>query len=199
MKLIVGLGNPGRRYRSTPHNVGYEVVEELAARRKLKWASARRLDADFCEGYIGGADCLLLKPTTYMNASGEAVAPLARGEKIEVAGDMLVVLDDIALELGSLRLRAQGSSGSHKGLRSVLRHLETDEVPRLRCGVHTPAADLFGELSDYVLTRWGSDRRPEVDAMVARAADAVEEWLLNGLVSAMNRYNTRNPADGQSA
>ena len=132
MKLVVGLGNPGKRYRSTPHNVGYEVVEEIAARRKLKWASARRLDAEFCEGYIGGADCLLFKPTTFMNASGEAVGPLARGEKIDIADDMLVVVDDIALELGAVRLRAQGSSGRHRGRRAHARGRPVRRPEQLR-------------------------------------------------------------------
>lgn len=191
MKLIVGLGNPGRRYRSTPHNTGYHVVDELAARYKLSWRQARKLDAEFAEGNIRQIDCMLLKPTTYMNLSGEAVAPLVRGERLKVQEDLLVVYDDVALPFGRLRIRADGSSGGHRGMESIIAHLKTQQFARLRCGVGP--GEQVDDLARYVLASWPKSLRDEVEAMMSRAADAVETWLTNDLTTAMNLFNVREP------
>ena len=190
MRLIVGLGNPGRRYAGTPHNAGFEVVEELAARHGLKWRQARRLDAEFAEGRIAGIACALLKPTTYMNASGEAVAPLVRGEGLEVDRDLLVVVDDAALPLGRLRLRASGSSGGHRGLDSLIGALRTRQFARLRCGVGPDDQAGIGDLAAYVLAKWPKSLRPEVETMQVRAADAAETWLSEDIAGVMTRYNS---------
>jgi peptidyl-tRNA hydrolase, PTH1 family len=192
MRLIVGLGNPGRRYASTPHNVGYEVVEELASRHGLKWTQARRLDAAFADGDVAGVDCMLLKPTTYMNDSGRAVTPLVRGEKLDPAANLLVVLDDVALPLGCIRARAEGSSGGHNGLESVIGALRTQQFPRLRCGVGPEqGVTAPGDLVAYVLGHWPRTLRAKVDEMVIHAADAAEEWLKNGMTKMMNRFNEK--------
>jgi peptidyl-tRNA hydrolase, PTH1 family len=191
MKLIVGLGNPGRRYASTPHNVGFGVVDELAARNGLKWARARRIDADFADGVIEGTECSLLKPATYMNASGDAVIPLVRGERIDVAEDLLIVLDDVALPLGRLRLRAAGSSGGHRGLDSLILRLGTSQFARLRCGVAPEEEEIRGDLADYVLAKWPNSLHEAVANVEMRAADAVEEWVRLDIAGAMNRVNPR--------
>jgi len=196
MKLIVGLGNPGRRYRSTPHNVGFQVVDELAARRKFKWRRARCLEADFTEGEIGGVDCFLLKPMTFMNACGDAVAPLVRGERLDIGADLLVVLDDVALPFGRLRLRARGSSGGHRGLESIISRLGSQEFARLRCGIET--GQRADDLSAHVLATWPRAVRTEVEAMIDRAADAAETWSGADVATAMNLCNVRDRHDPAS-
>jgi PTH1 family peptidyl-tRNA hydrolase len=194
MKLIVGLGNPGRKYQNTPHNAGYQAVEEVAFRAGLKWRQARKIDTEFAEGLIAGADCLLLKPTTFMNLSGEAVAPLVRGENVRIETDLLVILDDVALALRRLRLRASGSSGGHRGLESIIQHLGCREFPRLRCGVgpeETGPDGVPGEdLAGYVLAKWPRSLRDKVQGMTDRAADIAERWLvepIGDLMTACNR------------
>jgi PTH1 family peptidyl-tRNA hydrolase len=192
MKLIVGLGNPGRRYHSTPHSVGWEVADEVAARHGLKWTQARRIDAEFTDGDIRGADAMLLKPTTFMNASGEAVAPLVRGEGLDISRDLLVVVDDANLALGRLRLRERGSAGGHRGLESIAAHLGSEGFPRLRCGVAPPDGEPGEDLAAYVLAKWPRALRPEVEGMIARAADAIEQWLETGdFAAVMSEYNAR--------
>ena len=195
MKLIVGLGNPGKRYRTTPHNVGYAVVETLALRAGLRWTSARKLDAEFADGRIGGVDCLLLKPTTQMNASGHAVAPLVRGEALSIGEDLLVALDDAALPLGRIRVRPGGSSGGHRGLDSIIAHLGSSQFPRLRCGIAPQEGELAAELTQYVLAPWPRALIDEVHKMVDRACDAAELWLSEDedIEAVMNKFNPKDP------
>lgn len=191
MKLIVGLGNPGRRYARTPHNVGFDVLDEVAARSALPWRQARRVDAECAEGRVGGERCTLLKPTTYMNASGQAVAPLARGDRFEIARDVLVVLDDVALALGRLRLRASGSSGGHRGLESIIAHLATPQFARLRLGVGPEGGGAVDcDLASYVLAKWPKSLARDVEAMVVRAADAVEAWVGGDIGRVMTQFNS---------
>lgn len=193
MKLIVGLGNPGRRYHSTPHNVGYEAVDQLAERHGLKWKHSARIEADFAGGFIRGVDSMLLKPRTYMNLSGKSVAPLVKGENLRTDRDLLVVLDDVELPLGRLRLRPEGSAGGHNGLRSLIAALGSQEFPRLRLGVAPPGGregEERGDLARYVLAKWGKSQRPEVDRMVDRAADAAEAWLVeDDMQRVMSAFN----------
>lgn len=184
-RLILGLGNPGPEYQDTRHNVGFLVVEELARRRALKLASreCRALSA------WDGEDLLLAMPQTYMNRSGYAAWCLVERFGIE-PGDVLVVLDEVALPLGALRLRGGGSPGGHRGLESILESLRTDKVPRLRLGIREmdepPTGD---ELVDFVLSPFPPELRDDVHAMVERAADGCESWLEQGLEATMNRYN----------
>jgi len=199
MRLIVGLGNPGRKYRNTPHNAGYQAVEELASRAGLKWRQARKIDTEFAEGLIAGADCLLLKPTTFMNLSGEAVAPLVRGENVRIETDLLVILDDAALSLGRLRLRASGSSGGHRGLESIIQHLGCREFPRLRCGVGPEETGTDGvpgeDLAGYVLAQWPRSLRNKVQGMADRAADIAERWLVEPIGDLMTACNRKSAED----
>lgn len=189
MKWIVGLGNPERRYDSTPHNLGFEVVDLLARRAASTWRAARRTRAELAEGRIAGVACRLVKPTTYMNLSGEAVGGLVRYDRTDVGNDLLVVLDDVALPLGRLRLRPGGSSGGHRGLQSVIAHVQTDRVPRLRLGCRVTQEPIEEDLADYVLSRWPKALRPQVDTMVAQAADAAQAWLTGSIEDVMSEYN----------
>jgi PTH1 family peptidyl-tRNA hydrolase len=182
--LVVGLGNPGAEYRDTRHNVGFLVADELARR----WAVAPR--GAECNARLAGRDgALLALPQTYMNRSGYAVRCLAERYGIAPEG-ILVVLDEVALPLGKLRLRPGGSPGGHRGLESILESLQSDRVPRLRLGVRAGEAPPTGEgLVDFVLTPFAPEERETVAAMVLRAADAVESWLEQGLEPTMARYN----------
>lgn len=185
MKLVVGLGNPGRRYQATRHNVGFAVVDEVARRAGAAFELGR---ANAMTGRVGvgPASVLLAKPLTMMNLSGEAVAGLSSFYRI-APPEILVVADDVNLPLGRLRLRARGSAGGHNGFRSIIGLLGTGEFPRLRVGVGR--GDPRRELADHVLARFDEDERPDVDTSVARAADAVELFIAEGIEAAMNRYN----------
>ena len=182
--LIVGLGNPGPEYADTRHNVGFRCVDELARRHGLKWERPR-LKAIQARGRIAGQDVVLAKPQTYMNVSGASVVQLVKWYKTPL-DQLLVVADDLDLPFGQLRLRAEGSAGGQKGLASIIQQLRTNAVPRLRIGIGRPR---WGDPADYVLTRFGKDQADELADTIARAADAAEVWLAEGLIPAMNRFN----------
>jgi peptidyl-tRNA hydrolase, PTH1 family len=184
LRLVVGLGNPGAEYRDTRHNVGFRVVEELARRRGV------RLRAGECNSLVGGTDALLLAlPQTFMNRSGYAVRCLLERHELQ-PGSVLVVLDEVALSLGRLRLRGSGSPGGHRGLESILESLQSDAVPRLRLGVREEDEPVVGEgLADYVLDPFTSAARERVEEMIVRGADACESWLAEGIERAMARFN----------
>jgi len=187
MRLIVGLGNPGREYRDTRHNVGFMVVDEIATRHNLSMAMAPSQVPDAFLAKKYGADPLLVaKPLTFMNRSGEAVAALARYYDI-AAGDLLVVVDEVALPFGRLRARARGSAGGHNGLKSVIERLGTTEFPRLRLGVGR--GDARRDLADHVLSTFEADEQPALGEFIARAADAAEMFAAEGIAKVMNTYN----------
>lgn len=181
IRLIVGLGNPGAEYERTRHNIGFNVVELLAAEWGLTWQHSKSWDALWAKGEYG----ILVKPTSYMNRSGEPLAAVADFYKIEPA-QILVVLDDLALELGRLRIRLEGGTGGHNGLESIIMHFGTEAIPRLRVGIG--AAPSAGA-TDYVLGRFFEEERPVVEKAVARAADAVKCAIDKGALSAMNLFN----------
>lgn len=190
MKLIAGLGNPGRQYVGTRHNVGFEVLDELARRHGLRFegSPAEALMARWRDA-PGGDAALLVKPLTFMNLSGQAVGELARYFRIALP-DVFVVVDDAALELGRLRARASGSAGGHNGLKSVAEHLGGDDYPRLRIGVGRGAAER--DLADHVLSRFDADEQPVVADATTRAADAVEMFLASGIGPVMNAFNRKD-------
>lgn len=179
LRLVVGLGNPGREYQETRHNVGFMIVDRLAA------AAGIPLRKDGKAEFARTPDFLLCKPLSYMNVSGEVVGPLARFYKLEPA-EILVVLDDMALPLGKLRLRRGGSAGGHNGLKSIIQHLGTNEIPRLRIGIGGAA---HGAAIGHVLGRFAPEEREELGAALNIATDAVAFAHRHGLPAAMNQFN----------
>jgi PTH1 family peptidyl-tRNA hydrolase len=190
MKLIVGLGNPGRKYAGTRHNVGFEVVDALAVRHRLEWESA---PAEALIAKWRSAGALLVKPLTFMNLSGYAVGDMLRYFKVDLA-DLLVIVDEIQLELGRLRTRGSGSAGGHNGLKSLIEQLGTDQFARLRLGVGR--GDARRDLADHVLATFDKDEQPIVAEAIARAADAAEVFVSEGLAPMMNRFNRREDDEG---
>lgn len=190
MKLVAGLGNPGRNYQGTRHNVGFAVADELARRADVQFEHGRA-NALTAKVGMGSSALLIVKPLTMMNLSGEAVAGLAHFFKIE-SSDLLVVADDVNLPLGRLRMRSGGSAGGHNGYRSIIACLGSDAFPRLRVGVGR--GDPRRDLADHVLARFDPDERDDVQQAIARAADAAELFLAEGIEAAMNRFNRAEDA-----
>jgi PTH1 family peptidyl-tRNA hydrolase len=185
MKLIVGLGNPGRKYVGTRHNLGWEVVAEFA--RQFGTTSPRsKFNGEIVEAMIDGQRVLLLCPHTYMNCSGTSVQPARDFFKIE-NNDLIVVCDDFNLALAKIRYRPKGSSGGQKGLQDIIRRLGTDEFARLRIGIG--AVPPQWNVADYVLSRFSGDERKEIDATITRAAASLSDWVRYGIGHCMNQYN----------
>ena len=193
MKLIVGLGNPGREYEHTRHNVGFQVAEELARRYHVTLKSRPSWKARVAKIAEIGDGVLLAEPTTFMNLSGWAVREIAAFHKLSPS-DVLVVVDDADLPLGRLRLRTSGSAGGHNGLKSVIQELGTVEFPRLRVGVGRQA----GELKNHVLGRFSVEEKSQIDAAVKRAADAAELFAKENILAAMNRFNAAQVDEDQA-
>ena len=196
MKAIFGLGNPGPRYKGTRHNVGFDVLDELARRAAVAFESApaealvakirtRASDADPIDEPV-----LLGKPLTYMNLSGQAIGELVRYFKIDPV-DVLVIVDEAQLPLGKLRARARGSAGGHNGLKSVIAHIG-ESFGRLRLGVGRGSEQR--DLADHVLAKFDKAEGAEVERMIARAADAAELFVASGIAAVMNKYNGGDPA-----
>ena len=192
MKLVVGLGNPGPRYRGTRHNIGFAVADEVARRAGAPFESSpvEALIAKIRPVASDVDPALLAKPLTFMNASGQAIGELLRYFKIEIA-DMLVIVDEVQLPLGRLRARVRGSAGGHNGLKSVIAHLGSD-FPRLRIGVGR--GDARRDLADHVLAKFDKDEAAEVERMAMRAADAAEMFVADGIAAVMNQFNGGDPA-----
>lgn len=192
-KIVVGLGNPGVRYDNTPHNIGFEVVDELAKRLNASaWAAKDRFHALIAEGFAEGVGkVVLMKPTTFMNLSGRAVSGyLSKNEGLP--GDVIVVCDDVSLDIGSIRLRERGRSAGQKGLQNILEALGTEEIPRLRVGIH-PArgGKKIEDLSAYVLHKWWGVAREIATEVVDLSAEAIEGTFKLGFSKAMSRYNAQ--------
>jgi PTH1 family peptidyl-tRNA hydrolase len=187
VKAVVGLGNPGRRYEHTRHNLGFMVVEEVARRFGASGTGAAReqFESLVTDATVGGERVLLVRPQTYMNLSGSAVQPLLAFYKIP-PGDLLVVCDDLNLPVGRLRIRAEGSPGGHHGLEDIERRLGTSSYPRLRIGLGLPAGF---DVSSFVLGRFSPAETVALDPAIRTAAEAVEVWAGKGVQAAMNRFN----------
>ena len=187
--LIVGLGNPGPKYAGTRHNAGFMVVDELARRHGLRFARGQA-NAEVARGNIQGARVIVAKPLTYMNLSGHAVSALANYYKVP-REQVLVVYDDIALPLGTIRIREKGSAGGHNGITNIIQQLGTQNFPRLRVGVDQPVVVQHSRIG-WVLGRFNKEEQEVVDKVVSTAADAIEAILRDGIERAMNQYNTRD-------
>lgn len=186
MKIVVGLGNPGKAYEHTRHNVGFEVLDELARRHDASFRRSWRFRARLAEIRAGDQALLLVKPQTFVNRSGEAVASLLRRKGLS-ASDLMVIVDDVELERGQLRIRARGSAGGHNGLKSMIERLGTEEFVRLRVGVGRVPEGV--DRVEYVLARFSAEDRGPMEETIRRAADAVESTVVDGLDQAMNRFN----------
>ena len=190
IRLVVGLGNPGREYEGSRHNIGYTVVEKLAADAGVRWQAKARFSGEVAEAQVGSRTLLLLKPTTFMNLSGQSCAALLHWHKL-APSQMFVVVDDADLEIGRLRLRQQGSSGGHRGLKSVAESVGTEQWPRLRIGIGRPNVPQQARdgLVGFVLGKFRPDERAKVDDVVARAMKAITVACERGVPAAMNEFN----------
>jgi PTH1 family peptidyl-tRNA hydrolase len=184
MRLIVGLGNPGSEYERTRHNVGWQVVEAFARKFRID-VTRHEKNALTGTGRVAGGSVMVAKPLTYMNLSGDAVRLLVNAY-LESPQEMIVVYDDIDLPLGRLRIRPNGSSGTHNGMRSIIAEIQTESFPRLRVGIGSHEQ---GRLRDYVLDEFTSEEQPVVEKAVERAVDALVLYVRGDLKRAMNQFN----------
>jgi PTH1 family peptidyl-tRNA hydrolase len=183
--LVAGLGNPGPRYATNRHNVGFRCLELLAARHELAF-DKRQKQAVIAAGAIQTRRTILAKPQTFMNESGRAVVPLAHFYKVQPER-LMVVYDDLDLPLGTIRLRPEGGSGGHKGMRSIIEHIGTQSFPRLRIGIGRPPGQM--DPAAYVLEDFTTEEEPLLEETLERAVAAIEVWLSEGVEVAMNQYN----------
>ena len=187
MKLVVGLGNPGRKYQQTRHNVGFEVIDLLSRRYDLGRAK-KKFKGKLNEAAIGGQKVLLLKPETFMNLSGSSV--LLVRDFFQISNDdLLVVCDDFNLPLGQLRFRRGGSAGGQKGLADILRLAGANDISRLRIGIGNPPAGW--DVADYVLSQFRDDETQLMSRTISKAANGVADWVENDISYCMNQYNSR--------
>lgn len=193
MKIVVGLGNPGREYATTRHNLGFMVVDELV-RRHVASERRSRFRSDLVEAFDKGEKIVLLKPQTYMNLSGSAVREAVNWYKTPL-DDVLVVVDDIDLPFGSMRVRARGGSGGHNGLKSIIAELGTDAFPRMRIGIGRGP----GHATRQVLSRFTSEEERILPSVLQAAADCVLDWQRHGIINAMNRCNRAPESENGSA
>lgn len=194
MFLIAGLGNPGRQYEKTRHNMGFDTIDELIDRHRIPQGGIAH-KAMYGKGMIAGEKVLAVKPLTYMNLSGESLREWVNYYKLDPETELIVIYDDIDLEPGQIRIRKKGSAGGHNGIKSIIAQLGTQNFYRIKVGVG--AKPKGWDLADYVLGRFSSDERIAVDKAICDAADAVEMILRDGIESAMNHYNRKNKQEQQ--
>lgn len=185
LKLIVGLGNPGKQYAKTRHNVGFDVIDELSERFSIPLDQAK-LKGLYGIGFIKGEKVLLLKPMTYMNLSGESIRAVIDYYQMDL-DDLLVIYDDLDLPVGKIRLRQKGSAGGHNGIKSTIAHLGQQQFNRIRIGIDRPKNGM--SVPDYVLGRFFSEEQIEIQTAVKKSADACEAWLNKPFLQVMNEFN----------
>ncbi|MGI6071816.1 MAG: aminoacyl-tRNA hydrolase [Lachnospiraceae bacterium] len=186
MYLVAGLGNPTKKYEKTRHNMGYDCIDRLAVRFKIKLKRSR-FAAMVGKGKIGGEQVLLVKPLTYMNLSGNAIAPLAKYYKINTVRNMMIIYDDTDMEPGKLRIRKKGSAGGHNGMKSIISNIGNEIFLRIRIGIGK--CPEYMEMADYVLGHFSPSERKLVDEAIERATQAVVDVIEQGAEYAMNKYN----------
>ena len=195
MFLVAGLGNPGERYAATPHNLGFLVVDVLAARHSVRMSRVE-CQAVIGQGTIGGKTVLLAKPQTFMNLSGVAIKPLMQKNEVEPK-DLILVHDELALPWGSLRLRPDGSAAGHNGVQDVIDKIGTPAFPRVRLGVHPGYQLVQGTGADYLLSRLSRQQNETLDEFISLAADATESIIAEGVSLSMTRFNRRAPGTSE--
>ncbi|MBR6733562.1 MAG: aminoacyl-tRNA hydrolase [Kiritimatiellae bacterium] len=188
MKVIAGLGNPGAEYANTPHSIGFEVVDALAREIGASWRASSSFGGELAAGMLGGVKVVLVKPMTYMNLSGDCVAPVVKYHNAKAAEDLLVVSDDIDLPVGKMRVRKGGSAGGHNGLKSVIERTGTPDFVRLRLGVGRDSHERANVIG-HVLGKFSPADRRVMDEVVAQAVKAIGTIELESVETAMNRYN----------
>ena len=188
MKVIAGLGNPGAEYANTPHSIGFEVVDALAREIGASWRASSSFGGELAAGMLGGVKVVLVKPMTYMNLSGDCVAPVVKYHNAKAAEDLLVVSDDIDLPVGKLRVRKGGSAGGHNGLKCVIERTGTPDFVRLRLGVGRDSHERANVIG-HVLGKFSPADRRVMDEVVAQAVKAIGTIELESVETAMNRYN----------
>ncbi|EST51748.1 peptidyl-tRNA hydrolase [Brevibacillus panacihumi W25] len=185
MKVVIGLGNPGKKYEDTRHNAGFMAIDKISENWGIP-VSSNKFRALIGEGRAQGEKVLLVKPQTYMNLSGESIAEILRFYKL-TPDDLVVIFDDLDLPTGQLRLREKGSAGGHNGIKSMIQHLGTQEFKRIKVGIGRPEPGR--SVSDYVLQSFPSGERKEIDEAVSRAADAADMWVREPFLKVMNHFN----------
>ena len=187
MYIIVGLGNPDRQYQNTRHNIGFDVIDVIAAKNNIT-VGERKHKALIGKGFVGGQKVVLVKPQTYMNLSGESVREVIDFYKADEKSELIVISDDISLDVGQIRIRKKGSAGGHNGLKNIILHLRHDEFQRIKMGVGQKPEGY--DLVDYVLGHFPKEEREIMDESAKRAADAIEVMIAEGADAAMNLYNS---------
>jgi PTH1 family peptidyl-tRNA hydrolase len=185
MKLFIGLGNPGKQYENTRHNVGFIAIDELSRRFGIP-LDRTKFNGIYGMGHVSGEKVILLKPLTYMNLSGECIRPLMDYYAIDDQ-DLAVIYDDLDLPAGKVRLRTKGSAGGHNGIKSMIQHLNTQEFNRVRIGIDRPSGGM--SVSNYVLGSFGKEEWPSIQDAVALSADACESFIKEPFLQVMNKYN----------
>jgi peptidyl-tRNA hydrolase, PTH1 family len=186
--LIIGLGNVGSKYKNTRHNIGFEVIENLAKKYSLEFKKSQKLQGYIAHGMIGDKDTFLLMPTTFMNSSGISVRLTKDYYKIDIQ-NILVIVDDVAIEFGEFRLRKDSGTGGHNGLLSIQEHLNSSEYARLRVGVGDRK---FGNLESYVLSKFSQNERNDLEKIISHGTDLIEKWQSQGIELTMNEANIRS-------
>ncbi|QXM07224.1 aminoacyl-tRNA hydrolase [Crassaminicella indica] len=184
MLVVVGLGNPGKQYEGTRHNVGFDTIDELANKNNISMNKVK-YKAVIGEGFIKNKKVMLVKPQTYMNLSGRSVVEIVNFYKLPM-DDLIIIYDDIDTEVGKLRIRKKGSAGTHNGMRSIIYEIRSDQFPRVRIGIGKPK---YGNLAEFVLGKFSKEERPFIDEAIKRAAESIETLISEGIDIAMNRYN----------
>lgn len=188
MYIIVGLGNPKKEYENTRHNIGFDVIDKLAEQEKIS-VLEKKHKALIGKGYVAGQKCILAKPQTYMNLSGESVRELIDYYKVDETEELIVISDDISLDVGQLRIRKKGSAGGHNGLKNIIAHLGHDQFMRVKMGVGEKPKGY--DLADYVLGHFTKDERVLMDKAAERAADAIRMMISEDADTAMNEFNRK--------
>lgn len=192
MYIIAGLGNPSREYKNTRHNIGFDVIDVLADKHNIDVTTIKH-KALVGKGIIGGEKCILVKPQTYMNLSGESLIDVCQYYKIDIETELIVIYDDIALDVGAIRVRKSGSAGGHNGMKSIIQHLSTEKFMRIRMGVGEKPKGY--DLADYVLGHFTGAERELMDKGAIDAVNAVETILKGDVDKAMNTYNKKKPVE----